>query len=101
MQRRRKARESLSRTLVVDRILRIEFWNGIALLGFVAVVWFCVWAGVISRRYPLMLMTGIWLAVAIAALLWSKWRMAKNASEKERCERLLSNFQEATRLEPN
>ena len=90
---------ALERTLAMNKILRIEFWNGIALLCFVASVWICVWAGLISRHYPLLLMSGIWMATAIAALLWAKWRRARNALEREQCERLLAKYQEATRLQ--
>jgi hypothetical protein len=92
-------RYALRRTLAVDKILTIQFWNGIALLCFVAAVWLCVWGGLISRHYPLMLMSGIWVFASIAALLWAKWRMARNTQEKEHCQRLLANFQEATHLE--
>ena len=90
---------ALEQTLAMNKILRIEFWNGIALLCFVASVWICVWAGLISRHYPLLLMSGIWMATAIAALLWAKWRRARNALEREQCERLLAKYQEATRLQ--
>ena len=91
----------LARTLAVTKILKIEFWNGIALLCFVALVWICVWAGLISRRYPLVLMSGIWIATAVAALLWVKWRAPRNAMEKRQCERLLAKFQETKALERN
>jgi hypothetical protein len=94
-------RHGLARTAAVTRILKIEFWNGIALLCFVALVWICVWAGLISRHYPLVLMSGIWIATAIAALLWVKWRAPRNAIEREQCERLLAKFQEAKALERN
>jgi hypothetical protein len=90
---------ALERTLAMDKILRIEFWNGIALLCFVALVWICVWAGLISRHYPLALMSGIWIATGIAAMLWAKWRTPRNALERKRCERLLAKFQEARGLE--
>jgi hypothetical protein len=90
---------ALRRTIAVDRILTIQFWNGIALMCFVIAVWVCVWAGLISRHYPLMLMSGIWIAAAVAALLWSKWRTARNVVEEEQCRRLLSKFQEARHLE--
>ena len=92
-------RYALRRTLVVDKILKIQFWNGIALLCFVAAVWLCVWGGLISRHYPLMLMSGIWIAAAMAAWLWAKWRAARNVLEKEQCQRLLTKFQEAKHLE--
>jgi hypothetical protein len=91
----------LARTLAVTKILKIEFWNGIALLCFVALVWVCVWAGLISRHYPLMLMSGIWIVTAVAALLWVKWRAPRNAMEKRQCERLLAKFQETKALERN
>lgn len=92
-------RYALRRVLAVDKILKIQWWNGIALLFFVAAVWLCVWAGLVSRHYPLMLMSGIWVSAAIAALLWAKWRTARNKLEKKRCEQLLANFVEATNLE--
>jgi len=92
-------RYALRRALAVDKILTIQFWNGIALLCFVAAVWLCFWGGLISRRYPLMLMSGIWIAAAVAALLWAKWRMASNTQEKKRCRQLLDNFREASHLE--
>jgi hypothetical protein len=92
-------RYALRRALAVEKILTIQFWNGIALLCFVAAVWLCVWAGLISRHYPLMLMSGIWIAGAVAALLWARWCTARNELEKEQCQRLLANFLEATHLE--
>jgi hypothetical protein len=46
-----------------------------------------------------MLMSVIWIAAAITALLWAKWRMTGNAMEIAQCERLLAKFQEATNLE--
>jgi hypothetical protein len=94
-------RYALRRTLAIDKILTIQFWNGIALLCFVAAVWLCVWAGLISRRYPLILMSGIWIAAALVALLWARWRTARNGVEKEQCRRLLTKFQEAKHLESN
>jgi len=90
---------ALARTLAVARILNIEFWNGIVLLCFVALVWICVWAGLISRRYPLVFMSGIWIVTAIAALLWVKWRAPRNALEKKQCQQLLTKYQEAKALE--
>jgi hypothetical protein len=92
-------RYALARTAAISKILRIEFWNGIALLCFVASVWLCVWAGLISHHYPLVLMSGIWIGAAFASLLWAKWRMPRNALEKKQCERLLAKFQEAQGLE--
>ena len=92
---------ALARTLALNKILRIEFWNGIALLCFVGLVWVCVWAGLISRNYPLVLMSGIWIAIAVAALLWVRWRARRNAMERKQCERLLAKFQEAKALERN
>jgi hypothetical protein len=94
-------RYALRRALAVDKILTIQFWNGIALLCFVAAVWLCVWGGLISRNYPLMLMSGIWIIAAVAALLWAKWRMARNVLEKEQCRRLLAKFQAAKHSESN
>jgi hypothetical protein len=88
-------RYALARTLAIGKTLKIEFWNGIALLCFVASVWLCVWAGLISRRYPLALMSGIWIIAAVSALLWAKWRAARNELERQQCERLLAKFQEA------
>jgi len=61
----------------------------------------CVWAGLISRHYPLVLMSGIWIAIAVAALLWVKWRARRNAMERKQCQRLLAKFQEAKALERN
>ena len=90
---------ALARTLAVDKILRLELWNGVALLCFVAVVWICVAAGLISRRYPLVFMSAIWIGTAIAALLWVKWRAPRNALEKQQCRRLLAKYQEAKGLE--
>jgi hypothetical protein len=90
---------ALARTLVTSKILKIEFWNAIALLCFVASVWLCVWAGLISHRYPLVLMSGVWIGAAIAGLLWVKWRTPRNAMEKKQCERLLAKFQAAKGLE--
>jgi hypothetical protein len=93
---------ALRRTLATDKLLTIQFWNGIILLCFVAAVWLCVWAGLISRHYPLlMLMSGIWISAAVAALLWSKWRTARNVLEREQCQRLLAEFQEVKHLESN
>jgi len=90
---------ALRRALAVDKILTIQFWNGVVLLCFVAAVWLCVWVGLISRHYPLTLMSGIWIAAALAALLWAKWRTARNVLEKEQCQRLFTKFQEARYLE--
>jgi hypothetical protein len=90
---------ALARTLATNKILKIEFWNAIALLCFVASVWLCVWAGLISRRYPLGFMSAVWIGSAIAALLWVKWRVPRNAMEKKQCERLLAKFQEAKGFE--
>jgi hypothetical protein len=92
-------RYALRRTLAVEKILKIQFWNGVALLCFVAAVWLCVWAGLIARHYPLKLMSGIWVSAAVAALLWAKWRMARNSREERQCRRLLANFREARHLE--
>lgn len=86
---------ALARTLAISKILKIEFWNGIALLCFVASVWLCVWAGLISHRYPLVLLTGIWIIAAVTALLWVKWRAPRNELDRQQCERLLAKFQEA------
>lgn len=88
-------RYALRRTLVVDKILKIQFWNGVALLCFVAAVWLCVWAGLIPRHYPLMLMSVAWIAAAVVALLWAKRRAARNSLEEMQCQRLLANFREA------
>ncbi|HEY6621650.1 MAG TPA: hypothetical protein VIY68_19075, partial [Steroidobacteraceae bacterium] len=88
-------RYALRRSLAVEKILTIQRWNGIALLCFVAAVWLCTWGGLISHHYPLMIMSGIWIAAAVAALLWAKWRTARNVFEKEQCQRLLAKFQEA------
>jgi hypothetical protein len=92
-------RYALRRTLAVDKILKIQIWNRIALLCFVAAVWLCVWGGLISHSYPLMFMSGIWIAAAVAALLWAKGRAARNVLERERCQGLLAKFQEANHLE--
>jgi len=92
-------RFALRRALAVHRILAVQFWNGIVLLCFVAAIWLCVGAGLISRQYPLLLMSAIWIAAALAALLWARWRMARNAIERQRCERLLAKFHEAKTLE--
>ena len=92
---------ALRRARAVDKILTIQFWNGIGLLGFVAVVWLCVWGGLISRHYPVMLLSGIWIAAAITAILWARWRMARNALEKDHCQRLIAKYQEARYLDSN
>jgi hypothetical protein len=75
--------------------LRIAFWNGIALLCFVASIWLCVWAGFISRRYPLLLLSGIWIVAGIAAVLWVEWRASRNDFERQQCEKLLAKFRAA------
>jgi hypothetical protein len=87
---------ALARTLAINKILKIELWNGIVLLCFVALVWLGVWAGLISRRYPLVFLSVIWIVTAIGALLWVKWRAPRNALERKQCEQLLAEFQ-ATR----
>lgn len=92
-------RYALRRSVAVEKILTIQRWNGIALLCFVAAVWLCIWGGLISRHYPLMIMSGIWIAAAVAALLWAKSRTARNVFEKEQCQRFLAKFQEAKHLE--
>jgi amino acid transporter len=90
---------ALKRTQAVNRILKIQFWNGIVLLCFVASIWICVWVGLISPQYPLVLMSGTWIVASVAALLWVKWRASRNAVERRQCEQLLSRFQEAERSE--
>lgn len=88
-------RYALTRTRATDKILMIGYWNGILLLGFVALVWVCVLAGLISRRYPLVVMSVVWIVSAVAAILWAKWRMRRTALERAHCERLLSKFEDA------
>jgi hypothetical protein len=90
---------ALRRTFAEDKILKIQFWNGMVLLCFVAVVWICVWAGLILRRPSLILMSGVWVAAGIAALLWARWGTVGNAREKERCHRLLAKFKDAAHLD--
>jgi hypothetical protein len=94
-------RYALRHTRAVGKILTIQVWNGVALLCLVAAVWLCVWGGLISRHYPVVLLSGIWIAAAVVALLWAKWRKARNVLEKEQCQRLLAKFREAEHLETN
>lgn len=88
-------RYALTRTRAIDKILKIGYWNGVVLLCFVASVWICVLAGFISRRYPLVFMSVIWIAAALGAMLWAHWRMRRNALERAHCERLLGKFEDA------
>jgi hypothetical protein len=90
-------RYALTRTRAIDQILRIGYWSSVVLLSFVALVWACVAAGFISRRYPLIFMTVVWIAAALVAMLWAKWRMRRTALERAHCERLLSKFEDAMR----
>jgi hypothetical protein len=46
-----------------------------------------------------MLMSGIWIAAAVAAALWAKWRKARNVLERKHCQQLLAKFQAAKHLE--
>ena len=90
---------ALSRARETDRILAIGEWNAIALLVFVGVLWAGVWVGWISHRYPVILLSGIWIVSAVTALAWCAWRRRRNDREREQCLRLLAQYDGARAAE--
>ena len=92
-------RFALSRSTAVATILKVGYWNGLALLVFVGLVWACALAGLISHLYPLVFMSIVWVVVASAAIIWTRWRRMINARERLRCEQLLAVFERAKRPE--
>jgi divalent metal cation (Fe/Co/Zn/Cd) transporter len=83
---------ALARTQVVDRILKIGLLSAAILLLFVAVLWVCAFVGWISHRYPLALLSGIWIGASAIAVAWFLWRRRRNDRERAQCRRLLSQF---------
>jgi hypothetical protein len=85
-------RYALTRLRVARSLLRMQYWGGGSLLFLVALVWVGALTGLISRFYPLRLISAIWVSAAIATMAWSKWRLGRNDEEYLSCERLLAAF---------
>jgi len=83
---------ALARLNLADRVLRMMYPGGAALLAFVAALWIGAAAGWVPRRDPLAILTLVWLLSALASFLWVKWRLQRNAAESARCEQLLAAF---------
>jgi hypothetical protein len=92
-------RYALARLNLEGRILRMMDPAGAALLAFVAAVWVGAGAGWIPRRYPLGVLTVVWLLSALASFLWCRWRLQRNAAESARCGQLLADFVAARTLD--
>jgi MFS family permease len=85
-------RYALLRLRLARSLLQMQYWGGGTLLFLVALVWVGAVTGLISRFYPLRLISAIWISAAIATIAWSKWRLRRNDEEHLNCERLLAAF---------
>jgi hypothetical protein len=90
-------RYALTRARTTERVLRIQFWNCVALLCFVGLIWLCVLAGWIPERSSILVMSAIWITWATGLLLWTQWRRARNLREQTHCARLVAKFEDAKR----
>ncbi len=85
-------RYALKRLHLARSILRLQYWGGGTLLLLVALVWVGALAGLISRFYPLRLISVAWISAAIATIGWSRWRLHRNDEAHLNYERLLASF---------
>jgi hypothetical protein len=92
-------RYAVTRARTTDRILTMQRWNCIVLLGFVTLVGGCALAGWIAWTMRIALLSCLWIAWACANAVWIKWRRQRNRREELRCEALLSEYAAVATLE--
>lgn len=85
-------RYALRRLDVVVSLLRLARWHAYVLAGFVVALWAAAIAGLIAKDAVLAGFSVFYLATAGIAFAWARWRHARAARERARCEALLAEF---------